>query len=61
MLSKPGMMRDIEALLLRALPPTLRSLTGQKGEFKGVKKTPQPNSVSLPIKRKSKRKKRKSN
>jgi len=52
-LTEPGMMRDIEALLLRALPPTLRSLTGQKGKFKGVKKTRQLNEVALPIKRKS--------
>ena len=55
-LSEPNMMRDIEALLLRTLPPSLRSLTGQKGKFKGVKKTPQPNEVALPIKRKSKHK-----
>jgi hypothetical protein len=58
-LSKPNMMRDVEALLLRALPLSLRSLTGQKGKFRGVKKTPQPNDVALPIKRKSNQKKEK--
>jgi hypothetical protein len=54
LLSRPKMIRDIEALLLRALPPNLRSLTGQKGKFKGLKAISQTNKVAIPIARKSK-------
>jgi hypothetical protein len=36
-IKKPTMMHDIEVLMLRILPPTLRSLTRQGGNFKRAK------------------------
>jgi hypothetical protein len=57
-LSKPELMHDIEALLLRALPPNLRSLTGQKGKFNGLRATHQIKEQAIPIKRKRVRKKK---
>ena len=42
-IKKPAMMHDIEVLMLRILPPTLRSLTRQGGNFKGAKPIRQGN------------------
>jgi hypothetical protein len=51
----PAMMHDIEVLMLRILPPNLRSLTRQSGNFKKAERRPQDknNKKADPITRKT--------
>jgi hypothetical protein len=51
-LEKPGMMHEIESLMLKMLPPALRSLNKQAGNFLHVKPTEQPDDVAIAISRK---------
>jgi hypothetical protein len=53
-IKKPEMMHDIEVLMLRILPPNLRSLTRQGGNFKDAKPLRQDkhNKKADPITRK---------
>jgi hypothetical protein len=53
----PEMMHDIEALVLRMLPPYLRSLTKQKGQFRDAKRIREnkKNRTAEYISRKAKR------
>jgi hypothetical protein len=43
-IKNPAMMHDIEALMLRILPPNLRSLTRQGGDFVKADEIPEPGS-----------------
>jgi len=52
-INNPAMMHDIEALMLRILPPNLRFLTRQGGNFRKAKKVPQDNQTAISITRKS--------
>ena len=52
-IKNPAMMHDIEALMLRILPPNLRSLTRQSGNFKNAKRIPQKSQTADPITRKA--------
>jgi len=47
------MMHDIEVLMLRILPPNLRSLTQQGGNFKDAKPIRQKDNRADPITRKA--------
>jgi hypothetical protein len=59
LLADVDLMHDVEVLLLRTLPPYLRSLTNQSGKLKGAERVHQKNKVADPIARKrSKKKKR---
>ncbi len=53
----PKAMHDVESLILRMLPPYLRSLTKQKGKFQGAKrvKEHQKDRTAEYISRKAKR------
>jgi hypothetical protein len=51
-----NMMHDIEVLMLRILPPNLRSLTRQGGKFKGGERISQTNRCARPIARTTKHK-----
>jgi hypothetical protein len=51
----PRVIHDVEALILRMLPPYLRSLTKQKGKFLGSKKQEAKNEIAEVISRKVKR------
>jgi len=51
-IKNPRMMHDIEVLMLRILPPNLRSLTRQGGNFKGGKPIRQDDKRPDPITRK---------
>ena len=46
-------MHDIEALMLRILPPNLRFLTRQSGNFTNAKRILQQNKRADPITRKA--------
>ena len=48
-----AMMHDIEALMLRILPPNLRFLTRQSGNFTKAKRIRQDNEKADPITRKA--------
>lgn len=48
-----AMTHDIEVLMLRILPPNLRFLTRQGGNFKKAKRVLQENETAIPITRKS--------
>jgi predicted RNA-binding protein YlxR (DUF448 family) len=48
-----AMMHDIEVLMLRILPPNLRFLTRQGGNFNDAKSIPQDNKKADPITRKT--------
>lgn len=52
-IENPAMMHDIEVLMLRILPPNLRSLTRQGGNFKGGNRVEQINDIAKPITRKA--------
>jgi hypothetical protein len=52
-IKKPAMMHDIEVLMLRILPPNLRSLTRQGGNFESGKRVVQSNQNAKPITRKA--------
>jgi hypothetical protein len=54
-IKNPAMMHDIEVLMLRILPPNLRSLTQQGGNFKKAKRVlpDSKNKRSDPITRKA--------
>jgi len=52
-IKNPAMMHDIEVLMLRILPPNLRSLTQQGGDFKDAKSIPQKDHWADPITRKA--------
>lgn len=47
-----AMMHDIEVLMLRILPPNLRFLTRQGGNFKNAKRVLQDNKIAVQITRK---------
>lgn len=47
------MLHDIEVLMLRILPPNLRSLTRQGGNFKKAQRVRQKNEQAVPITRKA--------
>jgi hypothetical protein len=49
----PKLMHDVEALMLRLLPPNLRSLTRQGGNFSDAKRIGQINDQPIPITRKA--------
>ena len=51
-IKNPAMMHDIEALMLRILPPNLRFLTRQGGNFKKAKRINQENKQAIWISRK---------
>ena len=51
----PNVTHDIESLILRMLPPYLRSLTKQKGKFLASKKQLPDNEFAEPISRKVKK------
>lgn len=51
-IKNPAMMHDIEALMLRILPPNLRFLTRQGGNFKDAKRVDQQNNQAIWISRK---------
>ncbi len=51
-IKNPAMMHDIEVLMLRILPPNLRSLTRQRGNFKRATRIRQVNQQPKPISRK---------
>ena len=51
-IKNPKMMHDIEVLMLRILPPTLRSLTRQGGNFKKGKRVTQGDKQAVWISRK---------
>jgi hypothetical protein len=48
----PWLMHDIEVLMLRILPPNLRSLTRQGGDFIKAKSMKQGDRQAIPITRK---------
>jgi hypothetical protein len=50
-IKNPAMMHDIEALMLRILPPNLRFLTRQSGNFIKAKRLRQENKTAIPITR----------
>jgi hypothetical protein len=52
-IKNPAMMHDIEALMLRILPPNLRFLTRQGGNFKDAKRIDQVNETAIPITRRA--------
>jgi hypothetical protein len=52
-IKKPAMMHDIEVLMLRILPPNLRSLTRQGGNFESGERVAQSNDRPKPITRKA--------
>jgi|SRR5580700_5342437 hypothetical protein len=52
-IKNPAMRHDIEALMLRILPPNLRFLTRQGGNFKNAKRIVQKNPKADPITRKA--------
>lgn len=52
-IENPNMMHDIEVLMLRILPPNLRSLTRQGGNFKKAQRVRQQNEQAVPITRKA--------
>ena len=52
-IKNPAMTHDIEVLMLRILPPNLRSLTRQDGKFKKATRVGQKNSAPIPISRKA--------
>ena len=52
-IKNPAMMHDIEVLMLRILPPNLRFLTRQGGNFKNAKRMPPKNQKADPITRKA--------
>jgi hypothetical protein len=52
-IKNPAMMHDIEALMLRILPPNLRFLTRQSGNFTNAKRILQQNKRADPITRKA--------
>src|SRR5580704_17539477 len=52
-IKNPAMMHDIEALMLRILPPNLRFLTRQGGNFKKATRVPEDNKTAISITRKS--------
>ena len=52
-IKNPAMMHDIEVLMLRILPPNLRSLTRQGGNFKSAKRITQNNETTKSITRKA--------
>jgi predicted RNA-binding protein YlxR (DUF448 family) len=49
----PAMTHDIEVLMLRILPPNLRSLTLQGGNFEKAKKVSEDNNTAVSITRKA--------
>jgi predicted RNA-binding protein YlxR (DUF448 family) len=51
-IKNPAMMHDIEVLMLRILPPNLRFLTHQGGNFKDAKRVNQDNKQAVWISRK---------
>lgn len=51
-LCNPELLHDVESIILRMLPPYLRSLTKQKGKLTGVKKTRQREDIADVITRK---------
>jgi hypothetical protein len=51
-IKNPAMMHDLEALMLRILPPNLRFLTRQSGNFKKAKRMLEDNKAADPITRK---------
>ena len=57
-IKNPAMMHDIEALMLRILPPNLRYLTRQGGNFKNATRVHQDNKTAIPITRKAAPRKR---
>ena len=52
-IKNPAMMHDIEVLMLRILPPNLRFLTRQGGNFKNAERIHQKNEKADPITRKA--------
>jgi len=54
-LENPQMMHDIESLMLKMLPPALRSLNKQGGDFLHNKPTPQVDEIAIAISRKRRR------
>jgi len=54
-LHQPEMMHDIEALMLKMLPPLLRSRNKQGGGFIECKKEREPNPIAISITRKVRR------
>jgi len=50
-IKNPAMMHDIEVLMLRILPPNLRFLTRQGGNFKDAKRTDQVKKEAIWISR----------
>jgi hypothetical protein len=53
-IKNPKMIHDLEVLMLRILPPNLRSLTLQDGNFKNADRSPQgKNKQADPITRKA--------
>lgn len=52
-IKQPKMIHDIEVLMLRILPPNLRVLTRQGGNFVKGSKFEQENDVAVPIRHKA--------
>lgn len=52
-IKNPAMMHDIEVLMLRILPPNLRFLTRQGGNFMKAKRVDQKNKQAIWISRKA--------
>jgi hypothetical protein len=52
-IENPQMMHDIEVLMLRILPPNLRSLTRQGGNFEDAERVRQNNKTAVWITRKA--------
>jgi len=52
-IKNPAMIHDIEVLMLRILPPNLRSLTRQGGDFLKAKQIRQDDEKAHPITRKA--------
>lgn len=51
-IKNPAMMHDIEVLMLRILPPNLRFLTRQGGNFTNAKRVKEQDERAVPISRK---------
>ena len=52
-IKNPRLLHDIEVLMLRILPPNLRSLTRQGGNFTNATRVKPDNRIATPITRKA--------